>query len=54
MNQRSVMDIVVLGGGTAGWLTALYAKIVMPTKRITVIESDEIGIFKAEIIFVSV
>jgi tryptophan halogenase len=47
MNQRSVMDIVVLGGGTAGWLTALYAKIVMPTKRITVIESDEIGILGA-------
>ena len=47
MNQRSVMDIVVLGGGTAGWLTALYAKIVMPTKRITVVESDEIGILGA-------
>ena len=47
MKQRSVMDLVVLGGGTAGWLTALYAKIVMPTKRITVIESDDIGILGA-------
>jgi tryptophan halogenase len=47
MNQRSVADISIIGGGTAGWLTALYAKTVMPTKAITVIESDEIGILGA-------
>ena len=47
MNQRSVVDITVLGGGTAGWLAALYIKTVMPTKTITVIESKDIGIIAA-------
>ena len=47
MNPRSVAEISIIGGGTAGWLTALYAKTVMPSKVITVIESDEIGILGA-------
>lgn len=47
MSQRSVVNISVIGGGTAGWLTALYAKTVMPTKVITVIESTEIGVLGA-------
>jgi len=46
-NPRAIKDITVLGGGTAGWLSALYAKVVMPTKSITVIESEEIGILGA-------
>lgn len=45
--DRSISNIVVLGGGTAGWLTALYAKRVFPDKKITVIESEEIGILGA-------
>jgi tryptophan halogenase len=46
-NPRAIKDITVLGGGTAGWLSALYAKTIMPTKSITVIESEEIGILGA-------
>jgi tryptophan halogenase len=41
------MNIVVVGGGTAGWLTALYANRVFPKDQITLIESDEIGILGA-------
>ena len=41
------MNIVVLGGGTAGWITALYAQRTMPEESITVIESSEIGILGA-------
>ena len=40
-------NIVVVGGGTAGWLTALYAKKQLPNDNITVIESAEIGILGA-------
>jgi tryptophan halogenase len=40
-------DIAVVGGGTAGWLTALHAKKQYPNKNITVIESSEIGILGA-------
>ena len=47
MNKRSVENIIVLGGGTAGWLTALYAKKVFPNKNVTLIESSEIGILGA-------
>jgi NADH dehydrogenase FAD-containing subunit len=31
-------NIVVVGGGTAGWLSALYAKMRLPEANITVIE----------------
>ena len=37
----------VVGGGTAGWLTALYLRMVYPNPMITVIESKEIGILGA-------
>lgn len=40
-------DIVVVGGGTAGWLTALILNAYQPEKKITVIESKEIGILGA-------
>jgi tryptophan halogenase len=40
-------DIVIVGGGSAGWLTALILKAYQPNKNITVIESDEIGILGA-------
>jgi tryptophan halogenase len=39
--------IVVLGGGTAGWLTALMAKRIMPENEVVLIESEEIGILGA-------
>jgi tryptophan halogenase len=40
-------EIVIVGGGTAGWLTALYAKHIFPGRNITLIESDSIGILGA-------
>lgn len=40
-------NITILGGGTAGWLTALYAQKMFPTDNITLIESKEIGILGA-------
>jgi tryptophan halogenase len=39
--------IVVVGGGTAGWLTALKAQRSYPDLDITVIESSDIGILGA-------
>ena len=39
--------VVVVGGGTAGWLTALAANKAYPNTQITVIESKEIGILGA-------
>jgi tryptophan halogenase len=41
------MKVVVVGGGTAGWLTALYAKKFIPHSTITLIESKDIGILGA-------
>ena len=40
-------NIVIVGGGTAGWLTALYVKKICPNDNITLIESEEIGIIGA-------
>lgn len=40
-------EIVVLGGGTAGWLTALYLNQSLINVNIKVIESKEIGILGA-------
>jgi tryptophan halogenase len=47
MELRDIKNVTIIGGGTAGWLVALYAKTVLPTKRITLIESDKIGILGA-------
>lgn len=38
------MKIVIVGGGTAGWLTALYAKKLFKNDHITLIESQDIPI----------
>ena len=40
-------NIVVVGGGSAGWLTALTAKKKYPKANVTVIESKDIGILGA-------
>ena len=38
-------NIIILGGGTAGWVTALYArKLFPPNTNITLVQSKEIGI----------
>jgi tryptophan halogenase len=47
MNTKKVDDIVVIGGGTAGWLTALLAKQFQPNKNVVLIESQEFGILGA-------
>lgn len=39
--------IIVLGGGTAGWLTALFVKKFVPDVEVSVIESTQIGILGA-------
>jgi len=41
------MNIVIVGGGTAGWITALYAKKVYPKHNIVLVESEDIGILGA-------
>ena len=46
-NTRAIKTITVLGGGSAGWMTALYAKAIMPEKDVIVIESEQIGILGA-------
>lgn len=41
------MNIVVVGGGLSGWLTALYAQYAFPDWHIGVVESSKIGILGA-------
>lgn len=41
------MNIVVVGGGTAGWLAALYSQRTHPDATVTLIESEDIGILGA-------
>lgn len=41
------MKIVIVGGGTAGWLAALMVNKVHPNHSVTVIESSKIGIIGA-------
>lgn len=40
MNEK----IIVLGGGTAGWMTALFMRHVLPNSQITLVKSAEIGV----------
>lgn len=37
------MNIVVVGGGVAGWMTALYLKTQSPKNQVTLIQSSKIG-----------
>lgn len=42
-----MINVIVVGGGTAGWLTALYNKRAFPENKITLIESEDLGILGA-------
>ena len=45
MAASEINSIVIAGGGTAGWMTAAaIAKVMGPRLRVTLVESDEIGI----------
>ncbi len=45
MTHHAVHNIVIVGGGTAGWMTAsALSKIVGDSYRIRLVESDDIGI----------
>ena len=41
------MEVVIVGGGTAGWLAALMISKIRPEHNVTVIESSKIGIIGA-------
>ena len=41
------MKIVIVGGGTAGWLAALMISKIRPEHSVTCIESSKIGIIGA-------
>jgi len=45
MTDRPLVNVVVVGGGTAGWMTAAaIAKLLPDDARVRLVESEEIGI----------
>lgn len=44
MKSENIKNIVIVGGGTSGWMTAAMLLKYFPEKNITLIESEDIGI----------
>lgn len=44
MNGQPVRKVLIVGGGTAGWMAAAAFGTVMPNVPVELVESDEIGI----------
>ena len=45
--MSKLSKVAIVGGGAAGWLTALYINKILPESQITLIESEAIGILGA-------
>jgi len=44
MQPKKIEQVVIAGGGTAGWMTAAsIAKLLGKTVKVTLVESEEIG-----------
>ncbi len=44
MSERAIQKLVIVGGGTAGWITAAaFARLLGPSLTIELVESDAIG-----------
>ena len=44
MTEGPVRNVTIVGGGTAGWMTAALLSKLLPSVAITLVESEEIGI----------
>ena len=44
MTEGPVRSVTIVGGGTAGWMTAALLSKLLPSVAITLVESEEIGI----------
>jgi tryptophan halogenase len=45
--KGGLMNFFIVGGGTAGWITALHLKKTYPSSKVELIESEEIGVLGA-------
>ena len=44
MRQQSIKQVIIAGGGTAGWMTAAaLAKLLNKDIKVSLVESDDIG-----------
>ena len=44
MDERSIKSVIIVGGGTAGWMAAAVLSKAFAQLSVTLIESDEIGV----------